>query len=181
MSMQASGLRHGSTNSLVTSRSRLSRIVIPAVGVMLTAIGVGACGSSSATHAPTAAATQKPKEFVLQSGSGDRLLTAVKLPKAWTVDWNFRCQNPTSSRPFSLTTTDHDGSPDNVTTQTGLAGGGHKPFTTAGSYRFAVTTTCGWKVTVGSTPTNPQTETTVPTRSKAATTTTASSTKTSKP
>jgi hypothetical protein len=178
--MKASGLRFSSTNGTVTSRSRLSKIVIPAAGIMLTAITLGACGSSSATHAPTAAGTQKPKEFVLQSGSGDRLLTAVKLPKAWTVNWNFRCQNPTTSRPFSLATIDHGGSPDTVTTQTGLAGGGNKPFKTAGSYRFSVTTTCGWKLAVGSTPTNPKTPTTVPSKSKAATTT-ASSTKTSKP
>jgi hypothetical protein len=106
----------------------------------------------------------------------------VKLPKAWTVDWNFRCQNPTTSRPFSLATVEHGGPPDNVTTQTGLAGGGNKPFNTASSYRFAVTTTCGWKVTVVSTPTNPKTATTVPPKSKAVTTTTiTSSSKTSKP
>jgi hypothetical protein len=180
MSVKASGLRYSSTNGIVSLRSRLSKIVIPAVGIILTAITVGACGSSSATHAPTSAISQKPKEFVIQSGSGDRLLAAVKLPKAWTVDWNFRCQNPTTSRPFSLATIDHGGSPDNVTTQTGLAGGGNKPFNTAGSYRFAVTTTCGWKVTVGSTPTNPKTATTVPSKA-VTTTTTASSTKTSKP
>jgi hypothetical protein len=125
---------------------------------------------------------RNPKEFVLQSGSGDKLLTAVKLPKAWTVDWNFRCQNPTTSRPFSLAAIDHGGSPDKVTTQTGLAGGGNKPFNEAGSYRFAVTTTCGWRLTVGSTLTNPKTATTVPSKSNAVTTTTtASSTKTSKP
>jgi hypothetical protein len=181
MSMKASGLRFSRTNGILSSPSRLSKIVIPAVGIVVAAIGVGACGSSSATHAPTAA-TRKPKEFVTQSGYGDRLLTAVKLPKAWTVNWNFRCQNPTTSRPFSLATIDHGGSPDNVTTQTGLAGGGNKPFNTAGSYRFAVTTTCGWKVTVGSTPTNPKTATTVPPKSKAVTTTTiTSSTKTSRP
>lgn len=179
--MKASDLGYGSTNGILPSRWRLSKIVIPAVGIILAAISVGACGSSSATHTPTAAA-QKPKEFVTQSGSGDRLLTAVKLPKAWTVNWNFRCQNPTTSRPFSLATIAHGGSPDNVTTQTGLAGGGNKPFNMAGSYRFAVKTTCGWKVTVASTPTNPKTATTVPPRSKAATTTpTTASTKTSRP
>jgi hypothetical protein len=59
--MKASGLRLSSTNDIVTSRSRLSKMVIPAVGIMLTAIIVGACGSSSATHAPTAATTQKPE------------------------------------------------------------------------------------------------------------------------
>jgi hypothetical protein len=180
--MKASGLRYGRTNGIVTSRSRLSKIVMPTVGIMLAAIGVTACGISSAAHAPTAAATQKPKEFVIQSGSGDKLLAAVKLPKAWTVNWNFRCQNPTTSRPFSLTTIDHGGAPDNVTNQTGLAGGGNKPFKTAGNYRFSVTTTCGWKVTVGSTPTNPKTPTTVPPASKAVTTTTVkSSAKASKP
>jgi hypothetical protein len=178
--MKAYGLRCDSTNAIGTSRSQLSKIVIPAMGIMLTAIGVAACGSSSAGHAPTAATTQQPKEFVIQSGSGDKLLAAVRLPKAWTVNWNFRCQNPSTSRPFSLATIDHGGSPDNVTTQTGLAGGGNKPFKTAGNYRFAVTTTCGWKVTVGSTPTNPKTATTVPTTSKAATKT-ATSTKASKP
>lgn len=180
--MQASGLMSSSTNGIRTPRSRLSKILVPAVGIMLTAITVGACGSSSATHASRVSTTSKPKVFVIQSGSGDRLLTAVKLPKAWTVDWNFRCQNPTTSRPFSLTTIDHSGSPANVTTQTGLAGGGNKPFKTAGSYRFAVTTTCGWKLTVGSTPKLPQTPVSVPPTSKAVTTTTATSgTKTPKP
>lgn len=180
--MKASRLRSSSTNGIGTWRSRLSKIVIPAVGIMLAAIGAGACGSSSATRAPTAVTTLNPKEFVAQSGSGDRLLTAVKLPKAWTVDWNFRCQNPTTSRPFSLATIGHGGRPDDVTTQTGLAGGGNKPFNTAGTYRFAVTTTCRWKVTVGSTPTDPKTAITVPSRSKAVTTTpTTSSTKTTQP
>ncbi len=179
--MKASGMRYGSTHGIVTSRLRLSKIMIPTMGLTLVAIGVAACGSPSAAHAPTATA-QKPKEFVIQSGSGDKLLTAVKLPKAWTVNWNFRCQNPTTSRPFSLATIDHRGSPENVTTQTGLAGGGNKPFKTAGSYRFSVTTTCGWKVTVGSTPTTPKTPTTVPPASKAITTTTdKSSAKASKP
>ena len=48
-----------------------------------------------------------------------------------------------------LTATPSGGSTTQVTNQNGLEGGGYHPFTTAGTYTFAVTTTCSWKVVVG--------------------------------
>jgi hypothetical protein len=39
-----------------------------------------------------------------------------------------------------------------LTDQTGLGGGGQKPFTRSGRYGFAINTSCGWDLTVESTP-----------------------------
>jgi len=65
---------------------------------------------------------------------------------------------------FKLTST-RKGQPSLVVyDQIGLGGGGQRPFTKSGTYRFAMKTTCSWKVSVASKP---------PSVAKSATTTTA--------
>lgn len=159
-------------------RSRLPKIAVPALGMVLAATAVTAStlpGTSGASTTKTTSATKtkaapKVKQYLVKSGSGDKVLSAVKLPGAWTVGWTFDCQSPSTKGTFALSTTASGGTPVSVTSQTGLGGGGHKPFNNkAGSYGFAVSTTCGWKVTVGSTPVVPVTAST---KSKSVATTT---------
>ena len=158
-------------------KSRLPRIVVPAVGLVLVASAVtasalpGAAGASTTKTSSTTTSTPKVKQYLVKSGSGNKVLTAVKLPGAWTVTWNFDCQSPSTKGTFALTTSDNGGAASNVTSQTGLGGGGHKPFNNkAGKYGFTVATTCGWKVMVGATPAVPVTASS---KAKSVTTTTA--------
>jgi hypothetical protein len=51
-----------------------------------------------------------------------------------------------------LSSTEQGRSADKLTDQTGLGGGGQKPFMQSGRYSFGVNTSCGWTVTVESTP-----------------------------
>jgi hypothetical protein len=69
------------------------------------------------------------------------------------VTWRFDCQNlPKKAGTFVLSSTEQGRSSARLTDQTGLGGGGQKPSTVPGTYSFAITTTCGWKLTVGTTP-----------------------------
>jgi hypothetical protein len=143
-----------------------SRIVVLITGFALLATVAAACGSSSAS--PKSTKVSAAKQFLSQSGTGDKVLTSVTLPKAWTTTWNFDCQTPSAAGNFVLTSTKAGGAPVSLTNQTGLGGGGHKPSTSAGKYSFNVETTCGWKVSVASTPAIP----TTPPKSAVTTTTT---------
>jgi hypothetical protein len=69
------------------------------------------------------------------------------------VVWRFDCQNLAKQRgTFVLSSTAQGASPVKLTDQTGLGGGGQKPFTRSGRYGFAINTSCGWDLTVESTP-----------------------------
>ena len=89
--------------------------------------------------------------LISKSGTTDGTLGPVVLPAAWTVSWSFECPNSKKGT-FVLSATAVGGLPVTVTNQTGLGGGGHKPYTTSGSYSFAVKTTCAWNVKAGVTP-----------------------------
>ena len=146
---------------------RPRRKLVIGVAVAAVAVLAAACGSSSSTStttttlSPAAAA----KKYLNQSGTGSKSLAAVTLPTKWTVTWTFNCQNPATTGTFALASSAKGVPLAYITSQTGLGGGGHKPYTKAGSYTLIVKTTCGWNVTVGSTPT-------VPVKSVATTTTT---------
>jgi hypothetical protein len=92
------------------------------------------------------------KPLLGKSGTGDEALGSVALPAGWTVSWGFQCPDSKKGT-FVLTETAAGAKAVTVTNQTGLGGNGHKPYTTSGTYSFAVTTTCGWQVNVGSTAT----------------------------
>ncbi len=156
---------------------RPKRKLVAGMAVAAVAVLAAACSSSGASTTTTsttlspAAAAQK---FLDQSGTGNKSLTPVALPSKWTVTWTFNCQNPATTGTFSLGSTGKGTPTAIITSQTGLGGGGHKPYTKAGTYTFIVKTTCGWKVTVGSTPTVPvkSVVTTTTTAKKSTTTTT---------
>jgi hypothetical protein len=165
------------------------RAMVPAMSVALLVTAGLACspataGASSKSKSPsklTSAVT--PKQFFSATGTGSKNLSASKLPKAWTVTWTFDCQSPATTGTFALTSAKVGKTAAKVTSQTGLGGGGHLPYTGAGAYTFGVTTTCAWTVKVNATPKVPikaaVTTTTTPsakkskaTKSKVATTTT---------
>jgi hypothetical protein len=96
------------------------------------------------------------KVYLKNAGSGNRALPSVNLPGEWTVVWRFDCQNVAKQRgTFVLSSTAKDSRALKLTEQTGLGGGGQRPFTKAGRYSFAINTSCGWDLTVESTPPPP--------------------------
>jgi hypothetical protein len=119
-----------------------------------------ASGRAGTATGPKVAARSKPapkpavlKVYLKTAGAGNRALSAVNLPAGWTVVWTFDCQNVAKQRgTFVLRSTAQGGSPVKLTDQTGLGGGGQKPFTRSGRYGFAINTSCGWDLTVESTP-----------------------------
>jgi hypothetical protein len=137
----------------VSPWSRLPRPLMPLVVGMGAAILVASCSSPSAM--PTSIHPAASGPFLHRSGTGDMTLTSTMLPSKWTVNWTFDCNSPTKAGTFVLSTTRRGGTSTDVTDQTGLGGSGHKPFTKSGNYAFAVKTTCGWKVAVGTTPAGP--------------------------
>ena len=128
------------------ARSATSTIRVLVVAVLT--VVVSACGSSSTSPTTT---TATGTAFLRQTGTGDRSLAPVTLPAKWTVAWRFDCSNRSVAGPFTLTASTRGGAPVTVTTQSGLGGGGYKPSTIPGRTTFAVTTTCGWSIIVGST------------------------------
>jgi hypothetical protein len=123
-------------------------------------VSTAASGRSGTATGPKVAARSKPapkpavlKVYLKTAGSGNRALSAVNLPAGWTVEWRFDCQNVAKQRGISvLRSTAQGGSPVKLTDQTGLGKGGQKPFTRPGRYGFAINTSCGWDLTVESTP-----------------------------
>jgi hypothetical protein len=120
--------------------------LVPLAVLITCPLSLAACSSGSSAPVTTHPAGVP---YLTRSGTGSETLPAVGLPSRWTLIWRFSCTNPTSRRPFVLTATPSGGSTKQVTNQNGLEGGGYHPFTTAGTYTFAVTTTCSWKVVVG--------------------------------
>jgi hypothetical protein len=118
-------------------------------------IGVVFAACSATSAAPSSKHVTSASPYFLRSGTGDQVLPSRVLPSKWTVNWTFDCNSPTKTGTFVLSTTKDGGSAVDVTNQTGLGGSGHKPFTKSGNYGFAVKTSCGWKVAVGTTPANP--------------------------
>ena len=85
---------------------------------------------------------------------GSKTLRSVTLPSKWYLTWTFDCGAKKGT--FLLTST-RQGSKSSVDVnsakgQTGLGGGGQRPFARAGTYKFAVATICSWKVTASSAP-----------------------------
>jgi hypothetical protein len=103
-----------------------------------------------------------PKYYLQKAGTGNKVLSSVALPSKWYLLWTFNCGAKRGT--FKLTSTKKGQPLLAVTDQTGLGGGGQRPFTKSGTYRFAMRTTCSWKVTVASKP---------PSAAKSTTTTTA--------
>lgn len=115
----------------------------------------GASGASALASSPAATARAKPgaaKVYIQRSGMGNKELAPVTVPSGSTVAWKFDCQNAPKHRgTFVLSSKEQGRSAVNLTDQTGLGGGGQKPVVT-GRYGFAVNTSCGWDLTIESTP-----------------------------
>ena len=138
---------------------RLSKTMVFPLAVAVCAGSVALCGTSGASalpRSPLSSARSKPapaKVYLQRSGTGNRALPAVSLPAKWTVIWRFDCQNAAKQRgTFVLRSSEQGHWAVKLTDQTGLGGGGQKPFTTAGRYGFGINTACGWDLTVESTP-----------------------------
>jgi hypothetical protein len=119
-------------------------VAVLAAGSVLLA----ACGSSPSTTVTTHPAGVP---YFSRAGSGNATLPQIALPSTWSLVWRFDCTDPSSRRPFVLTSTRSGGTTTQVTNQTGLEGGGYRPFHSAGDYTFAVTTSCHWQLLVGTT------------------------------
>ena len=144
----------------VAGRRGPSRILTAAlaVAVFVTMLAFGCAASASAvtfsrlSHATVSAAA--PKIYLQQSGARSKTLRSVALPSKWYLTWTFDCGAKKGT--FLLTST-RQGSKSSVDVnsakgQTGLGGGGQRPFARAGTYKFAVATICSWKVTASSAP-----------------------------
>ncbi len=143
----------GSTPTMGLSsrpRPRSTRRVFRATAITVVAISAAACGQAARSASPTT--TTASKHFLQLSGTGDKAIAAMPLPSRWTLAWKFDCQSPGTTGTFQLLATRRGGTPVSVTNQTGLGGGGQKPFTQSGTFSFAVKTTCSWKVSTATTP-----------------------------
>jgi len=110
-------------------------------------LALTACGSSPSTTTVSTHPAGVP--YLSRTGTGNATLPQIALPSTWTLVWRFNCTSPATRRSFLLTSTPSGGSTTQVTNQTGLEGGGYRPFHTSGNFTFAVTTTCSWQVLVG--------------------------------
>jgi hypothetical protein len=93
-------------------------------------------------------AVAAPKYYLQKSGTGNEVLSSVALPSKWYLIWRFDCGVKRGT--YVLTSTKKGQPSITVANQTGLGGGGQRPFTKSGAYSFAMKTTCSWKVTVAS-------------------------------
>jgi|GEM_PF-1877328 len=128
-------------------RTRLA----PLAAVIICSALLAACSADS-TPAPSPAPANTHAAgvpYLTRSGTGSATLPTIALPSKWTVVWHFSCTKPSTRRQFKLKATRSGAKATTVTNQTGLEGGGYHPFTTSGTYTFAVATTCSWKVLVG--------------------------------
>jgi hypothetical protein len=142
------------------TRRRPSRCLSSALAAVLFAALMAVCGSAAATTSAASAASvarssaapmsvaAAPRYYLRQSGNGNKVLRAVSLPSKWYLVWRFDCG--TKRGTFVLTSTKKGLSPFTVTRQTGLGGGGQRPFIKAGRYQFGIRTTCPWKVAAAS-------------------------------
>jgi len=157
MKASSVGFRHGLA---MAARPRTSRVVASTMAVVLFATLVAASSSFAATTAASSRAstmtsssaaivgTTAPNYYLQKAGTGNRVLSSVALPSKWYLLWTFDCGSKRGT--FKLTST-RKGQPSLVVyDQIGLGGGGQRPFTKAGTYRFAMKTVCSWKVSVAS-------------------------------
>ena len=176
--MKVSSIGIGRSFAMV-ARRRSSRILASGLALAFLGTLVAAGGFSSASQAasyrasnmiPSSAAivsTTAPKYYLQKSGTGNKVLSSVTLPAKWYLIWRFDCGVKRGN--FQLTSTKTGQSSLSVADQTGLGGGGQRPYTKAGTYKFAMKTACSWKVTAASSPpvvANSTTTTTAPKKSK---------------
>jgi len=138
---------------------RWSRTVIFPMAVAVFAGSMALCGAAgaSALHSsPVATSRAKPaaaKVYLQRSGTGNRAFSPMMVPPKSSVVWRFDCQNAPKQRgTFVLSSKEQGRSSVKLTDQTGLGGGGQKPFAQSGRYSFGINTACGWSLTVESTP-----------------------------
>jgi hypothetical protein len=116
----------------------------------------GASGASALHSSPVATSRSTPaaaKIYMQRSGTGDKELSSMMVPPKSSVVWRFDCQNAPKQRGTFVLSSKEQGRPAvKLTDQTGLGGGGQKPFMQSGRYSFGVNTSCGWNLTVESTP-----------------------------
>lgn len=144
---------------------RSRRQIAAAVSAVALATTMAACSSSSSGSTTSTTATANTRAvYVNKSGLGNGSISTVTLPKNWTLTWKFVCDQTGGAKPFVLSVTAQGGTRTVVTNQTGLGGGGHKPYTSSGDYSFQVQTPCTWNVTVKPTPATvlPNAKTTAP-------------------
>ena len=141
------------------SRPRLSRsILFPmAIAVLAGSVALSGAASASSLHgSPAAKASPKPaaaKIYMQRSGTGNREISSLMVPPKSSVVWRFDCQNaPKQKGTFVLSSKEQGQASVKLTDQTGLGGGGQKPFMQSGRYTFGVNTSCGWDLMVESTP-----------------------------
>jgi hypothetical protein len=127
------------------SATRHTRTIL-AAALAAGSVLLSACGSNSSTPVSTHPAGVP---YFSRVGTGNATLPQIALPSTWSLVWRFNCSNPSTRRSFVLMSTPSSGSTTQVTSQVGLEGGGFRPFHTAGDFTFAVTTTCGWHLLVG--------------------------------
>ena len=120
--------------------------LIALVAIATSSALVTACSSNPA---PTVATHPPGLPYLSRAGTGAATLPSIALPSKWTLIWHFNCMNPASRRSFVLNSTPDGGKATMVTNQTGLEGGGYRPFTKSGVFTFAVSTTCSWRVLAG--------------------------------
>ena len=145
----------GASHPGVGATNRRERVTTLLSATLLAALGItfAACSSNSTSAITTDA-------VVHQSGTGNKTISSVQLPKKWTVTWRFNCTNPVSARRFVLTATKAGATPIGITDQTGLGGGGTKVYTETGTFDFAITTTCTWTLSIGPSSSGSKTTTT---------------------
>ena len=152
-----------SHRNLESSRPHSTRVVSAAlatglfIGLMAVPSLASASNLSSRTsakgHSAAAITAKAPKIYLQQSGTGNKALHPVALPSKWYLTWKFNCGAKKGT--FILTSSRQGKSSVFVNGskgQTGLGGGGQQPYTKSGTYKYAIRTTCGWKVTASSGP-----------------------------
>jgi hypothetical protein len=128
-----------------------------AVAVLAGSVALCGVASASSLHgSPMAKGAPKPpasKIYMQRSGVGNRETSSTMVPPRSSILWRFDCQNAPKQRgTFVLSSKEQGQMSVRLTDQTGLGGGGQKPFARAGRYTFGVNTPCGWSLTVESTP-----------------------------
>jgi hypothetical protein len=124
---------------------------VVAVGGSAAATTTGSPRASISSSSATAISTAATKYYLQQSGKGNKVLRSVALPSKWYLTWRFDCG--TKKGDFVLTSTRKGQSSLTVTRQgPGLGGGGQQPYKKAGTYKFAVKTTCSWTVSASASP-----------------------------
>ncbi len=134
------------------------------VAVVMSGSGLSGCGGSSASTTTTTPTTTSGV-YLRLSGHSNRTTAPLALPKQWTVAWHFECAS-TSPGPFRLTAAFRGGTTETLTDQSGLGGGGYKPFSTPGTVTFSITTSCPWNLKVGAPGTDSAVDTTSSTSSR---------------